>query len=249
MNMESNRGLFIAIGIIIVVLAMLFFVNTRLSSTQNPGDDTELNLQAYDLNSVIAPDANNGWIGDHVKGNPDAPVTIFEYADYQCSGCANLNSIVVQLLKEYDGKLKIVYRNFPLTSIHPNAIAAASAVEAAALQGYWEAYGDLLFANQAEWYYDSGTARTDRFMSYFTTVAGESADLPKFRQDIASVNVKKKVAFDQAIAEKMQLDATPSFFDSRGQEIDWISANLDTREDILNFFRTFIDSELAKLAQ
>lgn len=247
--MESNRGIFGAIGVIVAVLAVLFFVSTKLSPASNPGEDAELNLQAYDLNSVIAPDANNGWIGDHVKGSLDAPVTIFEYADYQCSGCANLNSVVSQLLKEYDGKLRVVYRNFPLTSIHPNAIAAASAVEAAALQGYWEAYGDLLFANQAEWYYDSGTARTDRFMSYFTAVAGESADLPKFRQDIASANVKKKVAFDQAIAEEIKLEATPSFFGADGQEIDWISADLNTREDILNFFRNYIDSELAKLAQ
>ena len=243
--MESKKNLIVTLvaAVAIIVGLAVFLLKPGSSSDAS---SKSLDLSAYDLNSVIAPSEDNGNIGDHVKGDINAPVTIFEYADYQCSGCANLNTIVKQLLEEYDGKLRIVYRNFPLTSIHPNAIAAASAVEAAALQGYWEEYGDLLFANQAEWFYDTGTARTDRFMGYFTSLAGDAADLPKFRQDMSSLNVKKKVEFDKAVAESLNLQATPSFYAADGTEIPWMDAELNTKDDLLNCFRNYINTELEK---
>ena len=106
------------------------------------GINKSTNFDDYDFNSVISPDVHNGNIGDHTKKDKDGsytgkPVYIVEYADFQCPGCASLNSRVNQMVDELDGKLVVIYRNY-LLSYHQNATAAASAAEAAGLQGYWK---------------------------------------------------------------------------------------------------------------
>ena len=242
--MKTNKTLLITlIAIIAIFIGLVIFV-PKLTGKESKSEP--IDISTIDISSVIEPSEANGNIGDHIKGNVDAPVTIFEYADYQCSACANMNIWMQELFSEYDGKFRIVYRNFPITSLHPNAIAAASAVEAAGLQGYWEAYGDLLFANQAEWFYATGTSRTNLFMSYFTSVSGGQGDLPKFRSDMASAEVKKKVEFDQAISKSLNLTGTPSFYDSEGNEIEWIKHEDQTKSETLDLFRAFLDSELEK---
>lgn len=87
---------------------------------------------------------------DHALGPGDAPLTLVEYGDYECPQCARAAAAVRRLRKTLGGRLRFVFRNFPLTGIHPNAFVAAQAAEAAALQGkYWEMH-DALFARQAD---------------------------------------------------------------------------------------------------
>ena len=90
------------------------------------GNNKATDYNNYDFSSIIEPDEHNGYIGDHIKGNPDAPVVIVEYADFQCGYCALMNPRVNKILEEADGKLAIVYRNY-LLSYHQNGTAAASA--------------------------------------------------------------------------------------------------------------------------
>ena len=127
------------------------------------GNNKATNYNNYDFYTVIPATKDNGNIGDHVKGDSDAPVLIFEYADYQCPGCASINAKVNKAVEELDGKLAVVYRNY-LLSYHKNGTAAASAAEAAGLQGYWKPYADKLFAEQAEWEYASASERIVFFM-------------------------------------------------------------------------------------
>src|SRR3990167_6376253 len=68
---------------------------------------------------------------DHVKGPPDAKVNLIEYGDFQCPACKTAFPLVQQLLQDYPNELQLVFRHFPLTSIPPNAFAAARAAEAA----------------------------------------------------------------------------------------------------------------------
>lgn len=85
---------------------------------------------------------------DHVLGSSNAKVTMVEYSDFQCPFCGRFFTTVKQAMTEYKDKIRFVYRNFPLDSIHPNARPAAEAAECAGEQGkYWE-YHDKLFANQ-----------------------------------------------------------------------------------------------------
>ena len=90
------------------------------------GNNKATNYNNYDFNSIINPNKDNGNIGDHVKGNADAPVLIFEYADYQCPGCASVNPRVNKVIEDLDGKVAVVYRSF-LLPYHQNGTAAASA--------------------------------------------------------------------------------------------------------------------------
>ena len=110
-------------GVIVAVVAILVGA-FALKSSQN------VDYKSYDLNTIISGNNDNGNIADHVKGNPDAPVLLYEYADYQCPGCATLNPRLNTLLDEYGDKLGVVYRNY-LLSYHPNGTAAA-------LQGHWK---------------------------------------------------------------------------------------------------------------
>jgi len=92
---------------------------------------------------------------DPVKGNPDATITIVEFSDFQCPFCKRFHETTLPLIQENyidTGKVKFVYRDFPIQSLHPNgAVPAAVASECADEQGmFWE-YHDKLFQNQKNW--------------------------------------------------------------------------------------------------
>ena len=217
--MKKFRGfstLGVMVGMIAVVLlgvATFFIVD---------GNNKATDFNEYDFYSVIEPTKDNGNIGDHVKGNAGAPVLIFEYADYQCPGCASINPRVNKVIEELDEKLGVVYRSF-LLSYHQNGTAAASAAEAAGLQGYWKEYADKLFEEQAEWEYASASERTALFDKYFEEVTNGEGDIEKFNQDLASENVSKKISFDMGIGKRVDVGGTPAFYID-GQLINWGSA-------------------------
>lgn len=166
------------------------------------------NYCEFDSNSIIEPDKYNGEIGDHVFGNADAPVLIFEYADYQCPGCATAYPRLKTLLEEYGDQLGIVYRSY-LLSYHQNGTAAASAAEAAGLQGYWAEFANLLFTNQTEWAYASVKDRGEIFAEYFKQASKDEGDLSKFQSDIGSTNIRKKIDFDMGIGKCVKVESTP----------------------------------------
>jgi protein-disulfide isomerase len=85
---------------------------------------------------------------DHVLGNPAAPVTIVEYGDYECPYCAAAAPILRHLVEESAGRIRLVFRNFPLADLHPYALTAALAAEAAGAQGAFWPMHDLLLGNQ-----------------------------------------------------------------------------------------------------
>src|SRR5438105_11641867 len=85
---------------------------------------------------------------DHSQGNPNAPIQLIEYGDYQCPYCGRAYPIVKQLQQQLGDDLRFIFRNFPLSEIHAQAKLAAIASEAAALQGkFWEMH-DMLFEHQ-----------------------------------------------------------------------------------------------------
>lgn len=234
MNKGTNKGLIA----VIVAIAVVFvgIVIWRLSDKQA----NQVDYSKYDINSYIGPNEDNGEIGDHVKGDKDAPVLIFEYADYQCSACASANKRVNKLLEEYDGKLAVVYRDF-LINGHQNAMAAASAAEAAGLQGYWKEYSDSLFTNQSVWSDATGDSRTNIFADLFNKVTNNQGDTQKFLSDLKSENVKDKVNFDIGLSKDLDIPGTPSFF-LDGELIQL--TNISSEDDFLNLFRDKINVKL-----
>ena len=235
---DSSVGAIVAVAIFSVALLGLVIWRTIAR------ESNKIDIAKYDVNSIIGPNDDNGHLGDNVEGDPNAPVLIFEYADYQCSGCATAFPRMKILVEEYSGKLALVYRNF-LLSYHQNGTAAASAAEAAAIQGYWSDYASLLFANQSVWASASGSSRTDMFSNMFRTASKGKGDEEKFVKDMNSEDVKAKINFDANLSKGLDITGTPSFF-LDGEKLDFDGAGARSEEDFLNFMRGKIDAKLNK---
>ena len=215
--MKKRIGIIVGVVLAIAALVAVFVIankhnNTRTFNFQDTVRLSEMiNYDNYDSNSIIPADANNGNIAEKIEGDKDAPIIIYEYADYACSHCAEANAVINKMLKDYDGRIAIVFRGYLISYFHNNVI-ASSAATAAQLQGYWEEYKNLLFENQSTWYYQSGTKLRDYLGELFTEASNGQGDLDKFYQDLSSDNVAKRVAFEYGIGSKVDISGTPTFY-------------------------------------
>jgi protein-disulfide isomerase len=147
----------------------------------------------------------------HAKGaSESAKVVIVEFSDFQCPACKATAPFVEQIVQANADTTKLVYRDFPLESIHPNSFAAAVAAEAASQQNAFWQYHDILFSNQAEW---SEITNADALKAQFVAYA-ESLQLNKdqFIADLSNVEVAAKVTADASVANQLKVQSTPSFF-------------------------------------
>jgi protein-disulfide isomerase len=144
---------------------------------------------------------------DWVKGNRGAKVVLIEYSDFQCPACAFYYPLLKKLSEEFGDKLALVYRHFPLISIHPNAKPAAFAAEAAGKQGkFWEMH-NLIFENQSEW---KDKRKPDEI---FTNYAQRlNLNIDQFKTDLASKEIRQKVENAYQNAVRLGLNSTPTFF-------------------------------------
>jgi protein-disulfide isomerase len=151
----------------------------------------------------------DGPITDHVYGSKDNKVILIEYGDYQCPACGAMYQPIKDITEQYKDKLTFIFRNMPLTNIHPNALAAATAAEAAGLQGkYFEMY-DLLYTNQTEW----AEVATDKRAAVFEGYAsGLGIDMTKYKKDLASRDIAQKISRDKSTGlDKFGAQGTPTF--------------------------------------
>ncbi len=181
---------------------------------------------------------------DHVFGSDSKKVVLIEYGDFQCPGCGSLYPQLKEIKEHYKNELTFVFRNFPLTSFHPNALAAASAAEAAGLQDkFWEMH-NLLFENQAEWSNLDSSERTEYFVAYAKQL---SLDTKKFENDLTDKRVSKKIKRDQALGKKIGATATPTLV-LNGKTIDQ-KTQWQTYEALENTIREAIKSSRQPLPE
>ncbi len=139
---------------------------------------------------------------DHHTGNPKAKIILVEYGDYQCPHCGIAHPFIKRLIKEFGRELFFVFRNFPLQEVHPAAMIAALAAEAANLQGkFWEMH-DIIFEHQ-----DSLSAN-----SLLNLAKALGLKLEKFAKDWESKEVISKVENDFEGGIRSGVNGTPSFF-------------------------------------
>lgn len=204
-----NKTGWIIFSTVVILLLAGLVAWTRIA---NPPID----LSGVENNSVVAASEQNGNIGDHTMGSESKKIIFVEYGDYQCPGCEGAYSNVKSLMEEYKDDVTLVFRNFPLTSIHPNARAAAGVAEAAGLQGkFWEMH-DMLYGNQSDWDSLDTTKRTDMFNNYASIIG---LDVEKFKTDVAAKPVTQKINFDLALGKSVKVTGTPSFF-LNGEMVD-----------------------------
>jgi protein-disulfide isomerase len=188
-----------AVGILLVAIIGLIII---INST---GNDDEVSPD-----SITDPSEQTGNIPEKTIGNPtEASLIVYEYADYGCLHCADWNRRMNELVKKHDGKLAIVFRGYNLG--FQNGLGAAYAATAAQIQGYWKEYKDLLFANQSEWIYAEKKDANDLFVEYFKEASNDAGDVEKFKDDMNSSDVKKRLDFEQKMGKKVNLRGTPLF--------------------------------------
>ena len=138
---------------------------------------------------------------DHVRGNPDAPIKLIEYSDFECPFCQRFHPTMQQVMDEYGDQVAWVFRHFPLTSIHPNAQKAAEASECVAELGGNEAFWDFTDA------VFSGAGLTDTALTSAATQAGVNE--ASFATCLSSGKYTQKVNDQLASGQKAGVTGTP----------------------------------------
>lgn len=162
-----------------------------------------------------APASNNSaQPTNHLYGEGKKGVVLIEYGDYQCPACEAYHPIVKAVAEKFKEDIYLQFRNFPLSSIHPNAFASARAAEAADKQGkFWEMH-DLLYEQQDTW---AQSTSAKAIFDQFAVQLG--LDLTKFQQDFASDEINDLINADLKEAKNMGADSTPTFV-LDGKKID-----------------------------
>lgn len=191
--MDRNRWIIFAAIVILAVSALLLF-----SKSDN------IDVSNVDANKAVT----EGQYKDHIYGNTSGKVTLIEYGDFQCPACASAYPNVKAVKEKYKEQLTFVFRNFPLTSIHPNALAAATVAEAASMQGkFWEMH-DMLYENQTAWQNADSNNRGGIFEGYARELG---LNIDQYKADLTKPEISQKIKFDQALGRKAGANSTPTF--------------------------------------
>ncbi|MGB3481186.1 MAG: Na+/H+ antiporter NhaA [Mycobacterium sp.] len=154
---------------------------------------------------------------DHIRGNPDAPLTLVEYGDYECPFCSRATGAIDEVREYFGDRLCYVWRHLPLEKTHPRAMDAALAAEAVGLQGKYFEMGAMMFEFQdyLEW---------EHLYRYADSVG---CDIRQFDEDLQSSKVLHRVEDDAQDAELMDLQSVPTFFvNGRRHKGPWDAASL-----------------------
>jgi protein-disulfide isomerase len=155
------------------------------------------------INASSAPGAQP----PHIRGSDTAAVTLEEFGDFECPPCKLLHDELKQIEPEYADNVRFIFRQFPLTSMHKNAMEAARAAEAAGAQGrFWEMH-DRLFEEQDAW------AQAPDARALFVDFAQSLAlDTKRFTQDLDAQEINERIVADRQRVDSIGIPGTPTLF-------------------------------------
>jgi predicted DsbA family dithiol-disulfide isomerase len=196
-DLENAKIGVLAASIVASILALLVFrLIDRLPSRLTSAGSERMPAPIIDLAEPVDPQV------DRFRGPAEEVLTLVEYGDFECPHCGQAEPAIRQLLRDFGGELRFVFRHLPLTDVHPNAQMAAETAEAAAAQGkFWEMH-DMLFAHQ------SALTLSD-LMDYAREL---QLDLDAFERDLRTRRHARRVARDTAGAAESGVAGTPTFF-------------------------------------
>jgi protein-disulfide isomerase len=140
---------------------------------------------------------------DHFQGPADAPVTVVEYGDYECPYCARAHPVVKLIQRRLGSRLRFVFRNFPLTEIHPHAEHAAEAAEAAGARGKFWVMHDMIYEHQPD-----GLELRD--LGQYAAAVG--LDPIAVMQDVSTHAYLPRIREDFMGGVRSGVNGTPTFF-------------------------------------
>jgi protein-disulfide isomerase len=222
------------VGASLVIRSSLDRVTGELASMRSamgpPPDAARADAAARARARGSRPDPNRRYTidtkGSPARGPESARVSIVEFSDFQCPFCSRVTPTMNKLASEYGDQVRIVFKNLPL-SIHPKAAGAHAAAEAAHRQGkFWEMH-DRIFANQRN-------LEPEVFEGYAKDLG---LDMDRYRADVASSDVKKRISTDMAEAQKLGVTGTPGFF---------VNGRFVSGAQPFETFKRLVDEELGK---
>ncbi len=229
LEQKSNTVKWVSISVVSALFLLLFVGMIIVAKNKNKPQIADGGIKF----------ANNGHTRVMTKEGTDATnsadvstkaLTMVEYGDLQCPACKAFHPIDIQLLKAYPGQLKLVFKNFPLTSAHPNAMAAAIAAEAVGRQGKYFEIVDLLYDKQDEW------AGQDNPQSKFEEyVKGLGVNVEQFKKDQKDPAIATLINDERNEGISNGVSGTPSYF-INGRKIDNPSS--------LEAFKKIVNDEL-----
>lgn len=191
----------IIIAGVMVAGSIIYLVGSKNTGVSpNPRAESNPNTQVANIASILEPKSE-----DVILGQPEAKVTLVEYGDYQCPFCKIMfDETEGQIRKEYieTGKVKMVYRDFPIDSRHPFARAAAEAANCAKDQGKFWTYHDALFAKQKE----------IPTLDFVALATGLELDGEAFKECLESGKYKDKIQKDLDGGAGAGVNGTPATF-------------------------------------
>ena len=211
------------IGLIIIVGIAAFFAGTytsNLNSNQITQEDLDNSLSKLELKLLqnqlptkqAAVPVKISADNDPIMGDPNAPITIIEFSDFQCPFCARFHTQTLpSILDEYidQGKVKLVFRDFPIQSIHPNALPASIAAECANDQNKFREMHDILFEKQNEW----NKIDTAKALSLFSQYALDfGINQEEFDSCLTSGKHISEIQKDLEDGRNYGVSGTPGFF-------------------------------------
>ena len=238
MKNEPTKSSGIPVIIIILVLVGVvvvgwYFYSARERAPRNTNVNTAVPNSATKPATTANPNAPQGATPANVLGEPTAPLTLEEFADFQCSACASAHPIMKEIRSVYTNKqIRVIFRNYPLP-MHDKSYDAAVVAEAAGLQGKFWPMQDQLFSNQQTW---STAPNYREIWNGYAEKIG--LDMQKFQADVSGIAAKSRVDQDIARAKGMGVSSTPTVY-LNGQSIPYTEVNVPS-------MRRIIDAELQK---
>jgi formate-nitrite transporter family protein len=155
----------------------------------------EIDVDMVELEASVTDD-------DHMRGDPDAPLTLVEYADYQCEACIDGFHAVEELIETHRDKVNLVFRHFPLMSYHPMAMPGALAADAAGRQGkFWEMHAKIFGA--------AGEFDDDDLVRFAEEL---DLDMEQFEEDRHSEELEEHIREVRLEGARSGVNGTPTFF-------------------------------------
>jgi len=219
-NSSKAQPLALIVGAIVIAGGLAVYLS-RESAAPNP------NAGVGATAAVSTTGASTG----RVRGAADAKITLIEYGDYQCPTCGHYHPILAELLKRYEGSLKLEYHHVPLIQIHPNAMGAALAAESASDQGkFWEMH-DMLYEHQNDW---APSPNAEALFLQYALQLG--LDSNQFMQSLKNPATRDRVLADVTRGSAF-VQGTPTFI---------LNGDLLTDLPDLKAFSELIERHLAK---
>jgi len=225
-NVMIKKSMFtiLIIALVAVITISAFFAGSYVTSldsdeiTQTDLTEAILKLESKIGNSPQTSIQTNTQSirvsidDDPMKGDPNAPITIIEFSDYECPFCGRFYANTLPLIEKNfinTGKVNFVYRDFPIQSIHPNAVPAAIAAECADDQDSFWSFHDMIFENNDTWSKLKGVSVLNEFEQYAVTLG---LNTEEFNTCLESGKHLDEVRNDLQDGQNYGVEGTPGFF-------------------------------------